>query len=397
MLVVTQIAFALVLLVSAGLMIRTFDQLNKVNPGFADPDEIQTFQIQIPSATVPGPEQTVRRQQEILDRLAVLPGVTSSAYISDLPMSGGTAADLLVPDGKVFREGETPKSAQSRFISPGLFSTLRIPLVRGRDLTWNDIYERRPVILISESEARREWGSAEAALGKLLRGSSSADQSREIVGIVSDVHDRGLNQAVTDIVYFPIFGERVYNNPVYVWPAITYAIRSSRAGTPTFLDEIRQAVWSVDANLPLPGMRTMGEILEASMARTSFTLVMLAIAGAMALLLGVIGIYGAISYGVSARRREVGIRIALGAERRQVQRMFLRQGLTLTAIGVVIGLAGSFALTRWMSSLLFQVSPADPLTYAAVSVVLIASGVAASYLPSRRATRVDPIDSLRAE
>src|SRR5262245_57820074 len=326
MLVVTQIAIALVLLVSAGLMIRTFAQLNKVNPGFADPGELQTFQIQIPQATVPAPELTARRQQEILDRLAAIPGVTSAAYISDLPMTGGSAADLLVPDGKVFGDGEPPKSAQSRFISPGLFSTLRIPFVKGHDLTWTDIYEKRPVILISDSVARREWGSAEAALGKHLRGSSSADQSREIVGIVGDVHDRGLNQPVTDIVYFPIFGERVYNNRTYVWRSPMYAIRSDRTGTPAFLDEIRQAVWAVDSNLPLASVRTMGDILDASMARTSFTLGLLAIAGAMALLLGVIGVYGAISYGVSQRKREVGIRIALGAERRQVQRMFLRQG-----------------------------------------------------------------------
>jgi predicted permease len=396
-LVVAQVALALVLLIGAGLMIRTFQELNSVSAGFSGPGEVQTFQIRIPQGVASDPELAARRQQEILNRLAALPGVTSAAYISDLPMAGGVAADLLVPEGKNFREGEAPRSTQSRFISPGVFGTLHIPLVRGRDLTWADVYEKRPVVLISENLARLEWGSPEAALGKRLRGSSAADQWREIIGIVGDVHDRGLSQPVTTIVYYPVLGERVYNIPIYVWPVVSYAIRSERTGTPAFLDEIRNAVWTVDPNLPLMNVRTMADILETSMARTSFTLVMLAIAGAMALLLGVIGMYGAISYGVSQRTREIGVRIALGAQRGQVQKMFLRQGLVLTATGVAIGLGAAIALTRLMSSLLFEVSPLDPLTYAAVSVVLVLSTVIASYLPSRRATHIDPINSLRAD
>jgi putative ABC transport system permease protein len=397
LLVVAQVALALVLLISAGLMIRTFRELTSVNPGFADPGELQTLQIQIPQATTPDPELTVRRQNEILNRLAALPGVTSAAYISDLPMGGGVAADLLVPEGKVFREGEPPRSVQSRFISPGVFGTLRIPLAKGRDLTWTDIYERRPVVLISQALARREWGSPEQALGKRLRGSSSADQWREIVGVVGDVRDRGLSQPVTDIVYFPVMGERVYNYPIYVFRSVTYAIRSSRTGTPGFLDEIRQAVWAVNPNLPLVNVRTMSDILAESLARTSFTLAMLAIAGTMALLLGVIGIYSVISFAVSQRTREVGIRIALGAQSSQVQGMFLRQGLMLAALGVAVGLGGAVALTRVMSSLLFEVTPLDPATYAAVTAALIVAAGLASYLPSRRATRIDPIDALRAE
>jgi putative ABC transport system permease protein len=396
-LVVAQVALALVLLVGAGLMIRTFQELNNVNPGFAGAGEVQTLQIGIPEATVREPERTARRQQEILNRLAALPGVTSAAYISDLPMAGGVAADLLVPEGRIFREGESPRSTQSRFISPGVFGTLHIPLVTGRDLTWTEIYERRPVALISENLARLEWGTPEEALGKRLRGSSAADQWREIIGVVGDIHDRGLSQPVTAIVYYPVLGERVYNYPTYVWRSVTYAIRSPRTGTAAFLDEIRQAVWAVDSNLPLVNVRTMGDILDASMSPTSFTLVMLAIAGAMALLLGVIGMYGAISYGVSQRTREIGVRIALGAQSGQVQRMFLRQGLLLTAAGVAVGLLVAVALTRWMSSLLFEVSPLDPLTYAAVSLVLVLASALASYLPSRRATHVDPIDSLRAQ
>jgi predicted permease len=396
-LVVAQVALALVLLISAGLMIRTFQALTNVNPGFARPHELQTLRIQITQTAVPDPELTLRKQRDILDRLAALAGVTSASFISDLPMAGGVAADLLVPENKVFREGEAPRSVQSRFVAPGFFPTLRVPLVRGRDLTWAEIHERRPVVLISENLARLEWGSPEAALGKRLRGSSAADQWREIIGVVGDVHDRGLSQPVTDIVYFPVLGERVYNIPVYAWPTVAYVLRSARAGNPAFLDEIRQAVWSIDPNLPLVNVRGMDDIVSESMGRTSFTLVLLGIAGVMALLLGVIGIYGAISYGVSQRTREVGIRMALGAKRRQVQRMFLRQGLRLTAVGVFLGLGAAVALTRAMSSLLFEVSPMDPATYLTVSVVLIVAAFMASYVPSRRATQVDPIDSLRAE
>jgi predicted permease len=396
-LVVVQVALALVLLVCAGLMIRTFHELNNVNPGFARPEEVQTVRISIPTASVSDPELTVRRENEILDRLAALPGATSVAFITNLPMGGGTMADLIVPEGKVFANGEPPRAAQSRFLSPGLFATLRIPMVLGRDLTWTDIYERRPVVVISENLARREWGSAEKALGKRVRGSSAADQFREVVGVAGDVHDRGLSQPVMETVYFPVMGERVYNNPVYAMRSVVYAIRSPRTGTPAFLDEIRQAVWSVDPNLPLAGVSTMGELVENSLARTSFTLVMLAIAGTMALLLGVIGIYGVIAYAVSRRTREVGIRVALGARGNQVRGMFVRQGLVLAAVGVAIGLVGAAALTRWMSSLLFAVSPLDPLTYAAVAAVLVFAAVAASYLPAMRAASIDPVEALKAE
>jgi predicted permease len=355
------------------------------------------MQVTIPQASLPDMELTARKQNQILDRIASLPGLTSAAYMTDVPMGGGVTADLLTPEGKVLRPGETPRSVQTRFLSPGLFGALGIPLVRGRDLTWADLYEKRAVVLISQELARLEWGSPEKALGKRLRGSSAADEWKEIIGVVGDVRDRGLNQPVTPTVYFPVLGQRVYNNPAYVFRSVTYVIRSPRTGTPAFLDEIRKAVWAVDSNLPLVNVRTMSDILDESMARTSFTLVMLAIAGAMALLLGVIGIYGVISYAVSQRTREVGIRIALGAESGQVRSMFVRQGLVLTAVGVAVGLGGAVALTRWMASLLFEVSPLDPVTYVAVSVVLIVAATLASYLPSRRATRIDPVDALRAE
>jgi ABC-type antimicrobial peptide transport system permease subunit len=178
---------------------------------------------------------------------------------------------------------------------------------------------------------------------------------------------------------------------------VTFAIRSDRAGTEGFLNEIRQAVWSVNANLPVASERTMQEIYGQSLARTSFTLVMLGIAGAMALVLGIIGIYGVISYAVSQRRREIGIRLALGAQQGELRGMFVRHGLVLAGIGVVIGLGAAMVLTRLMTSLLFGISALDPLTYAAVPVVLVAAAMLASYLPARQASAVDPVEALKAE
>ncbi|HET9219240.1 MAG TPA: ABC transporter permease [Terriglobia bacterium] len=395
-LVVAQVAMAMVLLICAGLMIRTFQKLNDVNPGFSFVEEVQTVPVAILPASVPDPVLVVRRQHEILNRLTALPGVQSAAYTSAVPMGGGFTADIIAPEGRVSTDGSAPKARQLRFVSPGLFETLGIPLVAGRDFTWTDIYEKHPVVLITQNLARQEWGSAEEALGKRLR-SGSQGRWHEIVGITGDIRDWGPSRPLTEIVYVPVLAEQIYNTPTYIGRFITYTIRSSRSGTPAFLDEIRQTVWSVDSNLPMVNLRTMGDVVADSMARTSITLLMLAIAGVMAVLLGVIGIYGVISYAVTQRTREVGIRIALGAHGGEVRGMFFRQGLVMTGVGVVIGLGGAATLTRWMSALLFEVSPLDPGTYIAVAVFLVIAAGLAIYVPARRATRVDPWESLRAE
>jgi predicted permease len=396
--VVVQIALALVLLVSAGLMIRTFRALSDVAPGFERPDEIQTVRVTIPEWMEPEPEMAARRQEEIRDRIAALPGVTSVAYTSELPMDfgGGTSVDLLVPEGRIFTS-DLPQLRFFHFVSPDFFHAVGTPLLAGRDLTWSDVYGRRAVALISESLARQEWGSPVEALGKRLRGGSAQDGWKEIVGVVGDVRNRGATEPAGGIVYLPVLLSRSSNQPAQIVRSVAYVIRSERAGTPGLMAEIQRAVWVVSPDLPLANVRTLGEFYGDSLARTSFALVMLAIAGAMALLLGVIGIYGAMSYTVSQRTREMGIRMALGAERQQVRGQFVRQGLTLGVTGVVIGLLGAIALARWMSSLLFGVSPFDPVTYATAAAALVAASGLASYLPSRRATTVDPVAALRAE
>jgi predicted permease len=286
-----------------------------------------------------------------------------------------------------------------KFVSPGYMKTMGGSIVAGRDFTWADIYELRPVAMVSENLARELWGEPAAALGKRVRPYANGSW-RDVVGVLSDMRDNGVNEKPVAAAYWPLMMTNFTptpENPRFVQRFLTYVIRSPRTGSASFVTELGQAVWSINPNLPLASVRTLQDIYDRSLARTSFTLVMLAIAGGMALLLGVAGIYGVISYSVSQRTREIGIRIALGAQAPSVTRLFVVHGLTLAAVGVAIGLAAAFGVTRLLSSLLFEVSPVDPLTYAAVSLTLMGATVLASYVPALRATTVDPIDALRAE
>jgi ABC-type antimicrobial peptide transport system permease subunit len=223
------------------------------------------------------------------------------------------------------------------------------------------------------------------------------DDWREIIGVTQDIYDNGPDQKAPATVYWPVMLKNFYGEADFVQRGATFAIRSPRAGSESFLKEIREAVWAVNANLPVTGIRTLAEVYRASMARSSFTLVMIAIAGSMALLLGVVGIYGVISYSVSQRTREIGIRIALGAQPRTLQAMVVRHGVLLASIGVAFGLVGAAAVTRILASFLFNVSAVDPITYGAVSVGLLAAAAAASYNPAYKSSVVNTVDALRAE
>jgi hypothetical protein len=269
-------------------------------------------------------------------------------------------------------------------------------LLAGRDINWADIYNKTNVVLVSENLARELWGSPAAAIGKRIRESLKAPW-HEIVGVINDERDDGVNTAPPKTVVWPVLMKDFGGDQVFVQRSMAVFVRSPRAGSSSLLDQIRRAVWSVDPGLPLADVRTLAEVFKKSVARTSFTLALLAIAGAMALLLGMVGIYGVISYSVSQRTREIGIRMALGARREQLTRMFVRDGLRLAVIGVLCGFLAALALMRLLSSLLFQVSPSDPLTYFAVSLALITAAGLASYLPALRAAGVDPVQSLRAE
>jgi predicted permease len=395
-LVVVQVALALVLLICSGLMIRTFRAMTKVDPGFSRAAELQAFRISIPEAQIKENEPVIRMEEQILHAVEAVPGVASAALSTSIPMDGNGWHDPVFVEGRTYAEGELPPLRAFKFVSPGLLSTMGTPLVAGRDFTWTDTYKKLPVALVSENIAREYWHDPAAALGKRIRVSTK-DDWREIVGVVGNVYYDGVSKPATAAAYWPLLLDHFESDLTTVSRDVAVILRTSRAGSENFLTEVRQAVWSVNPNLPLAQVHTVEYFYKKSMARTSFTLVMLGVAGAMALLLGVVGIYGVIAYSVSQRRREIGIRMALGAQQRALTNMFVRHGLFLTGIGVACGLVVAIILMRLMSTLLFKVNPTDPLTYVAVSAGLIATALLASYLPSRRTAAVDPVEALRAE
>ena len=396
-LVIAQVAVALILLISAGLMLRTFAGLRTVAPGFTRAEQIETARIGVPAALISNPDAVVAAQREVVRKLAAIPGTSSVAFAGNLPMEGiDEDWDEMFADGKTYGSGENPVR-MFKFVSPGYFETMGTKLIAGRDYTWTDIQEVHPFVVISENYARELWGSAGAAIGKRVR-TGEGTPWREIIGVVEDVRNNGLQEKPPAIVYWPSRIDKLYpSTGSTALRGLTLVLRSDRAGTGPFANEIRQAIWSWNPNLPITAMRTMQEVYDQSLARTSFTLVMLAIASAMALLLGIVGIYGVIAYSISQRRREIGIRVALGAPQRELKAMFVRNGVRLTAIGTVIGLLASAAATRLMKAILFGISPLDGPTYAVVPLVLFTAAVLASYIPATRATRVDPLDALKAE
>jgi predicted permease len=387
-----------VLLVASGLMIRTFQALRSVEPGFSNPAQMQTIDVAIPGSLVPEPERVARLQQTIADRLSAIPGVTAVGFASVVPMAGKTPDwDVIFVEGRQYAPEEIPPMRFFKQVSPRYLAAMGTRLVAGREFTWTDLYERRPMVLVSENMAREVWGSAAAAIGRRIR-TIPGRPWREVVGVAQDVHEHGVDAPAPAIVYWPTFGESSYEaGELRAVRNVTFTVRSPHAGRESLLAGMRRAVWSVNSSLSVANERTMKQIYDRSMERPSFALVLLAVAGIMTLALGVIGIYGAIAYAVAQHTREIGIRVALGAPPGAVTRMFVRRGVALTGAGVVLGLIGAVALTRVMSSLLFGIGPLDPLTYVAVSLLLIASAVAASYIPARKASAVDPVEALRMQ
>jgi predicted permease len=392
-LVVVQVALALVLLVAAGLMIRTFQVLRHVDPGF-DPKDALTLRITIPPALVKDPDAVIELEHGILENIRAIPGVASAGITTVIPTDPSSGSDQVYARDKTYQS--VPPLRRLKFVSPGLLATMGNRLVAGRDFAWTDTLERRPVAMISESLARELWQDPRVAIGKQITANPK-DPWREVIGVVGDEREDGVQQKAPAVAYYPLRMDGFEGDASMVLRTVSYIVRSKRVGSPSLLADVQHAVWSANASLPLGNVRTLDEIYGKSLARTSFTLVMLAIAGAMALLIGLVGIYGVISYSVSQRTREIGIRMALGARRAELTRLFLANAFVLVLIGVVCGLAGAVAMTRALKSLLFDVSPLDPLTYAAVSIGLIAAALIASYVPALRATAVDPLEALRAD
>jgi putative ABC transport system permease protein len=392
-LIVVQVAFALVLLVGSGLMIRTFLALTAVDPGFRQPETVQLARIWIPPALIVDAERWTPLYREILERIAALPGVSAAGYGGGVPGGGGTLGGPVT--GPAISVEDRPDLGQALpvstgGVSPGYFEALGTRFVAGRDLAWADVDQRRPVTLVSENLARELWGEPLAALGKRIRWNASGPWL-EIVGVTQDIYyslyrpaPRSMHEPIV-----PVRGDGLRTT--------TYVIRSDRAGTESLANEIRHAVWAGNPDLTVYEVRTLQQHYSDSLARTSFMLVLLAIAGVMALFLSVVGIYGVISYIVSQRTREIGIRLALGAQPRSVKGMFVRQGLVVAMVGVAIGLAAAVALSRWLTSFLFEVRPLDIPTYGVVLGVLLIAVTLAAYMPARRAARLDPVETLRAE
>jgi len=395
-LVVVQVALALVLLICSGLMIRTFHAMTKVNPGFAHAEQLQTFHINIPDTQIKSDEAALRMEQEIQNRIAAIPGTTAVAIDTAVPMGNNQSNDPVLVEGRSYAEGEFPALRRFKFVVPGTFSTLGIPMIAGRDYTWDDLYQNHPVTIVAENTARDLFQDPQSAIGKRIRVATT-DPFREIIGVVGNVYDDGVSEKPPTSVYWPVLMKKFEGQESAMRRYVSYIVRNPHAGSENLMKDVRAAVWAVNPNLPLADVHTLQYFYDRSLARTTFTLIMIGVAGSMALLLGVVGLYGVIAYSVSQRTREIGIRMALGAQSKVLTNMFVRHGLILTGVGVACGLVAALILMRFMAAILFGVNPIDPITYIAVSLGLAATALLASYLPSRRAATVDPVDALRAE
>lgn len=389
-LVVAEVALALVLLIGSGLMIRSFARLRSIDPGF-EAEGVFTVSLTLPTAEYPEPADAARFFQGLLDRFGALPGVESVGAVTGVPLSGfRTASGLYIEDAPL-EEGVLPPVPETLTTTSGYFRSMGIPVRAGRVFERADHELRRGVAIISESMANRYWPDR-SPLGRRVRPEEEASWY-EIVGVVGDVRFVSLTEEPRDMIYFPMLG--VADGEVNTAYHMVVTLRSSLP-TSTLAPPVRRAVWEIDPNLPIIS-GTMQQHLDDAVAATSFTMMMLGIAAGVALLLGAIGVYGVISFVVSQRFREIGIRMALGAQAGDIQRMVVRQGLFLTLAGVALGLVGAVALTRLMRSLLYEISPLDPITYAAVGVALVLVATLSTWLPARRAARVDPSDALRSE
>ena len=397
-LVVVQVALGLVLLVGSGLMLRSFWALQQVDPGFQEPESLFSFRVSMPRAEIEQGDEVILLQQRIQERLAAIPGVESVAATSSLPMSPGSSDALLVEEFPAPAD-KLPPVRRFKFVTPGYIETMGNPLIAGRTIEWRDVTERRPVAVISENLANEYWGQPMAALGKRISDGVPGMQEpswKEIVGVVGDVHDDGLNESAPGIVFWPSAMESFWGGQ-FEQRSLVYVLRTERAADAELLREAQVAVWTENRNLPLANPEILAAIYGRGLARSSFTMLMLGLAAGMALSIGSVGIYGVISYIVTQRTQEIGVRMAVGARGRDVNGMMVRYGMALAGIGVLVGLVAASLLAGGLSRLLYGVEPRDPLTYVAVAVVLTLIALASSGMAGLRASRVDPIEALRGD
>jgi len=384
-LVVAEIGMALVLLTSAGLLIDSFARLIQVNPGFSSRN-VMTFPMTLPPEHYRQSQQWEAFYRQLLEGVRSIPQVHAAGVTSYLPLAAGGIYGFFCPEGTACRGlGKDPVAAL-RQVSPGYFETIQVPLLRGRFFTNDDKTGNQPVAIVNEALAKRNW-PGQNPIGKHVANSRDMIQ-REIVGVVGDTKFRGLSVASFEELYVPMT-----QIPAR---AMTLVVRSSAAALP-LVAAVRARIAEADRDLPVAGIASMEEVISTSVAQPRMLMQFVGVFAGFALLLAAIGIYGVMAYAVTARRQEMGIRVALGAAHREILRLIVAQGMRMTLAGVVLGVAAALALTRLLAGLLFGVRAADPLIFAAAAIVLVAAAFVACYLPARRATRVDPIVALRYE
>lgn len=394
-LVVSQVALAFLLVVASGLMARSFRSLQTLLPGFRDPDNVLTFRVNLPEGQVQAPEDVARFHETVVRELLRIPGVASATGTNSVPMDGWTSNQGLFIEDAPTPDGETPPTARVKWVGGDYFSTLGTTILAGRDLTWTDTRERRPVVVVNEAYARAHWGDPLRALGRRI--GYRRDAWHEIVGISANTYDDGLDRPAVPVVYWPAAVPGFWGARLWVPRWFAYVLRTAGPRPTDLVPRVREVVQRINPDIPIFNVETLATIRSRSMLRTAFTAGLLGCASLLAVLLALVGVYGVVSYSVAQRTREIGVRLALGAARADVRTMVLRHGLKLAASGVLAGLAGAVGLTRFMSALLFGVKPLDALSFAIATLLILAVATLATYLPAHGASRVDPIVALHAD
>jgi len=391
-LAVAEISLALVLLIGAGLLIKSFYRLLSVDPGFA-PEHVLTTDLSVTDSRYPTDQQKTQFFSDVLGRVESLPGVRSAGLSDSLPLSPYRIRMMLSMQrltGRAVLSDSAPVMMSRIVVSPGYFYTLGIPVLQGRTFTDHDDANAPKVAVVNEALARHLWPGENPVDKQLPLGGpgSNGPQPTTVLGVVGDTRHEGLNQDIEGEIYVPYLQEAS--------PSMQLAVRTATQPT-SLVSAVRAQVMAVDSSEPIYHVSTMEQTLSDSLAPRRFNMLLLGIFAGLALALATVGIYGVMAFSVAQRTHEIGIRMALGAERRDVLSLIVRDALTLTLIGVVFGVAGAWALTRFLTSFLFNVRSTDPATFVVVSAVLIAVSMLASYIPARRATCVDPMVALRYE
>lgn len=394
-LVAVQVGLALVLVVGSGLMVRSWAALRAMDLGFESPDQVLTFRVNVANGEMSSNEEVAAFYEGVIRELRELPGVVSASGSNNLPMDGYDSNQGLAIEDFPVDPGQNLPSARVKWVAGDYFETLEMPILAGRGITWQDARNQLPVVVVSAAYARLHWGDVDTALGRRIR--FGREPWREIVGVVHDVYDDGFDVDPVPTVYWPLLVDNFWGQRPWTPRWFAFALRTPRPDLAGLVAEIRSTTRRVNPSIPVFQVRSMAEIVRLSTLRTDLTLTMLAMAALVALCLATVGIYGVISYSVTRNIREIGVRMALGADAAKVRREVLGKGLAVILVGVALGLAGAVAASRILSSLLFGVGPLDRLTYvlAAAGTLLVAT--VATYLPAVRASRLDPRSAMLVE